>query len=171
MNLKTMMRTAGIGGLAAIATACAPMATRAEPTCDPYGFEGATYVRAGDELSGEVAGRAFGYETQALENGGMRVLFESDGRRASVVLPSNVALIGEYGEMRPNVSPDSEGNDRVSLPVVGCGYVDVVRASGDREGIGRGGRLEPVAARDDGAVLGYLTVPFGPGMNRLIGGR
>ena len=169
MDLTQTLRGAAIGSLAAITTACAPMATRAEPTCDPYGVPGASYIQAGDTSSGEVAGRSFGYEAVA-QPGGTLVTFEHDGRSARFFVPSNVAVIGEYGEMRPNVSPDWQGVDRISLPVVGCGYVDVVRPDGDREGVGRG-RLDPVFERPDGAVGGYLTAFFNRGVNRLQGGR
>lgn len=126
-------------------------------------------MHAGDEVRGEVDGRSFGYTAEEHRDG-IRVDFEYDGRRATAVFPSNVALIAEFGEMRPNVSPDWRNVDRLSLPVVGCGYVDGVRPDGDREGIGSGDRLEPVATRD-GAVLGYLTMPFGPGTSRFSGGR
>ena len=169
MNLKRMVQGAAIGGLAAITAACAPMATRAEQMCDPYGVPGANYIEAGDEFRGEVAGTSFGYRA-VEQRGGTLVTFEHDGRSARVFVPSNVALIGEYGDMLPNVSPDWQGVDRLSVPVVGCDYVDVARPNGDREGIGRGDRLEPVF-RHDGAVGGYLTMFFGSGVNRLQGGR
>ena len=168
MDLKGMVRGAAIGGLAAITAACAPVSTRAEPPCDPYSLAGARYIEAGDMERGAVHGTSFGYDAVARSDG-MLVTFEYGGRQAQVFVPRSVALISEYGVDRPNVSPDSRGVDRLSVMVVGCDYVDVVRTGGDREGVGRRERLEPVF-RHDGVVGGYLTMFFGQG-GRLHGGR
>lgn len=169
MDLTQTLRGAAIGGLAAITTACAPMVTRAEPTCDPYGVPGASYIQAGDTFSGEVAGRPFGYSATA-QPGGMLVTFEHDGRSARFFVPSNVAVVEEYEGHRPNVSPDSEGVDRISIFAFGCYRVGADRVVGGRETLGPGG-LEPVSELENGVVGGYLTARFGPGVNRLEGGR